>query len=49
MKNSKSTIDLILTNKPHFFQITCVSKMGLSDYHKLISTFFKSRVSRLKA
>ena len=33
MKNSKSIIDLILTNKPLHFQKTCVVKTGLSDYH----------------
>ena len=41
MKNSKSTIDLILTNKPLHFQKTHAVETGLSDYHKMISTFSK--------
>ena len=41
MKNSKSIIDLILTNKPLHFQKTHVVETGLSDYHKMISTFSK--------
>ena len=41
-KNHASTIDLFLTNKPLLFQKTTVCETGLSDYHKLISTFFKS-------
>ena len=42
-KNHKSLIDLLFTNKPLSFQKTHVAETGLSDYHKLISTFFKSR------
>ena len=41
MKNSKPIIDLILTNKPLHFQKTHVVETGLSDYHKMISTFSK--------
>ena len=48
MKNSKSIIDLILTNKPLHFQKTHVFETGLSDYHKIISTFFKACSSKLK-
>ena len=44
-KNYKSLIDLFFTNKPLSFQKTHVTETGLSDYHKLISTFFKSRFS----
>ena len=44
----KSTIDLIMTNKPKVFQKTRVTETGISDYHKLVSTFFKSHYSRLK-
>ena len=36
----KSLIDLFLTNKPLSIQKTHVTERGLSDYHKLISTFF---------
>ena len=48
MKNSKSIIDLILTNKPLHFQKTHVVETELSDYHKMISTFFKACSSKLK-
>ena len=44
----KSTIDLILTNKPSSFQKAMATKTGLSDFHKLVSTLFKSHYSRLK-
>ena len=46
--NHKSHIDLFSTNKPLSFKNTNVSETGLSDCHKLISTFLKSNVSRLK-
>ena len=48
MKNHKSTIDLFLTNKPKSILKTHTTETGLSDYHKLISTSFKSKVPRLK-
>ena len=48
MNNHKSTLDLILNNKPRSFQITNVSETGISDCHKLITTFMKSYISRLK-
>ena len=41
MNNHKSAIDLILTNKPRSFQITNVTETGISDCHKLITTFMK--------
>ena len=47
-KNHKSLIDLFFTNKPLSFQKTHVTETGLSDYHKLISTFFKSRFSKAR-
>ena len=47
-KNHKCTIDLFLTNKPLSFQKTRVTETGISDYHKLISTFLKTRYTRLK-
>ena len=46
--NHKSTIDLFLTNKPRSFQFTSVTETGLSDYHRLITTFIKSHFSRLE-
>ena len=44
----KSTIDLILTNNPRSFQITNVTETGVGDCHKLIKTFMKSYISRLR-
>ena len=48
MNNRKSTIDLIVTNKPRSFQITNVTETCLSHCHKLITTFMKSYISRFK-
>ena len=48
-KSNKSTIDLLLTNKRTSFQLTNTTDTGLSDCHKLISSFMKSYISRLKA
>ena len=47
-KNNKSTIDLLLTNKPVYFQVTNTTERGLSDRDKLILSFMKSYISRLK-
>ena len=47
-KNNKSTIDLLLTNKPRSFQVTNTTETVLSDCHKLISSFMQSYISRLK-
>ena len=44
----KSTIDLILTNTPSSFKKTMATETGLSDFHKLVSTFLKSHYARLK-
>ena len=44
----KSSIDLIPINTPKSFQNTCVAGTGLSDFHKLISTFFKTQITCLK-
>ena len=38
-KNHKSTIDLFFTNRPLSFPKTRSTETGISDYHKLISTF----------
>ena len=38
-KNHKSTIDLFLTSRSLSFQKTRTTEAGISDYHKLISTF----------
>ena len=40
--HNPSCIDLILTNKPRYFQNTCVIETGLSDFHKLTLTIMKS-------
>ena len=48
IKTHKSTIDLILTNKENCSQKTKVTETGLSDLHKLISTFLRSHFSRLQ-
>ena len=37
-----------MTNKPNAFQKTRSTETGLSDYHTLVSTFFKSHYSKLK-
>ena len=47
-KNHKSLIDLFLINTTLSFQKTHVSETSLSDYHKLITTFFKTNFSRLR-
>ena len=48
MNNHKSTIDLILTNKPQSFQTTNITETGVSDCHKPITTFMKCDISCLK-
>ena len=47
-KNHKSTIDLFLTNRPLSFQKNRTTETGISHYHKLIATFFKSHYTRFK-
>ena len=48
-KNRKSTIDLILTNRPPSLQNTKTTETGISDWnHKFILTFSKSHYTRLK-
>ena len=37
-----SRIDLILTNCPRNFQISCAIKTGLSDFHKLVVPFMNT-------
>ena len=46
-KTHTSPIDLILSNKPSSFNKTLVSETDLSDYHKMITTFFKLHFCRL--
>ena len=47
-RSHKFLIDLFLTKKPLPFQKMHVTETGLSDYHKLISTFFKSHFTILR-
>ena len=44
IKTHKSTIHLILTNKPLSFQSSSVIETDLSDHYKLIATFVKSHL-----
>ena len=46
-KTHSSKIDLILTNNSNSFQKSGTTETGLSDFHKLISTFFKPHFPRL--
>ena len=47
-KSSKSTLlDVLLTNKPKRFQNTLVCETGLSDWHKLVATIFRSTFIKL--
>ena len=46
-KTHASLIDLVLTNQTSSFNKTLVSETGLSDYQKIITTFFKLHFSRL--
>ena len=46
---SKSTcIDLILTNRPKFFQNTTVIETGLFDFHEMVVTIMKTSFRKLK-
>ena len=47
-RDHKSSIDLILTNKTKSFQNTWITETGLSDFQKLILTFFKIQITHLK-
>ena len=46
--NPRSTIYVIVTNGPDSFQKTCITKTGIRDYYKCISTFSGSHYSKLK-
>ena len=46
-KTHKSSIELILTNKEHLFQLTKTTKRAVSDVHILASTFMKAQTTRL--
>ena len=40
-------LDVILTNKPNCFQKTSAFETGLSDFHKLVVTIFRSTFKKL--
>ena len=42
--DNPSCINLILTNCPNYFQNLSTFETGLSDFHKLILTLFKSQI-----
>ena len=44
-----SYIDLILTNKPKYFQNSCVIETSLSDFHKMTVTTLRMQSRILKA
>ena len=46
-KREGSSLDVLLTNHPKCFQHTCVIETGLSDHHKLIGSFLRSKFQRL--
>ena len=46
-KTHKSSIDFILTNKVHWFQLTKTAETGISDIHLLILTFMKAQTTCL--
>ena len=45
-KTHKSSIDLILTNKEHSFQLTKTAETGVSDVHHLIPMLMKAQTTR---
>ena len=44
----KSSIDVILTNKPRSFQHSLTYETGLSDHHHMIITFMRAHLVRLQ-
>ena len=44
-----SCIDLILTNSPRSFQCSSTIETGLSDFHKMVVTVFKTTFQRIPA
>ena len=45
--DSGTSIDVLLTNRPRSFQNTAAIETGLSDYHKMILSFFRIHFVRL--
>ena len=46
-KSEGSSLDVLLTNHPRCFQHACVIETAISDHHKLIGSFLKSKFQRL--
>ena len=46
-KTHKSSIDLILTNKEHSFELTKTTETGVTDVHLLLLIFMKSETTCL--
>ena len=46
-KSEGSSLDVFLTNHPKCFQHTCVIETALSDHHKLIGSFLRTKFHRL--
>ena len=46
-KSEGSSLDVLLTNHNRCFQHTCVIETGISDHHKLIGSFLKSKFQKL--
>ena len=44
---SGTTIDIILTNKPHCFEKTSTVVTGLSDFHKMIISCIKTTFKKI--
>ena len=44
--NNPSCIDLILTNRPTYFQNSTTFETGISDFHKMIITVMKTRFKK---
>ena len=45
--DNPTCIDLILTNCPNNFQESSILETGLSDFHKMVLTVFKSKALNL--
>ena len=42
-----TSIDVLLTNRPRSFQKTSILETGLSDYHKMILSAFRSYFAKI--
>ena len=44
---SGTSIDVSLTNRTRSFHNTAITETGISDHHKLITSFFRSHFERI--